>query len=567
MRMKDKKKQELVVRKEQLIPLQKFIYYCRDRDLKLHEDFFEAIIKEGFLLPVMTDEGEDLYSPFQIVVVARLKDNILEDGVLDYPDAHCTEGAGPDQHRVRCIRWGGNWTFVTERKFKNIIGWVKLLGDFLKLLHSLPVLGDFFTAPATENLRLKKVNNRDRFNDLQPAYRNSPGLIYDLEYLDNGAQKDFIKSRGLVEEDFVALRQEIGAFTEDFDPMGKWFYFIRRMPRWRREELRYDARIAQELYDLDDLISEMMQKLYGGETEDLHSLMKRLRPSLVGDKEEYICGTDMVSIQEAFEALKSWYDDKENKKYYTEGIEMAMTRLDTELEEFKNKFGIDWSMPTGIPYEIKQSQVPYTELPHLYKDFLERKFPEDERQGEVGNLVGFYLGDIKRNLHEGIIVARNLVEKDRDSYMPEFYRYGDPLEPNEDREECEKKMRELSDIELELTRIRCDDCRENFVKKFDKSNQSQALLCGDCIEKKKDMVLSGNDAKKQMFLNRRVGEIRCSCSNKLLYKFAGANTFISLLRGESVPAITLDYGRLTMEIACPKCGALHKRVFEYGWQK
>lgn len=544
--MKDQNKEPAIYR-DQLRDLKSFIQFCADRDFK-HESgkaFFDAALKEGILRPILTDGEVELFSPHQLVSLVLLKENEPnEEGLLEYPKPIYWDVAGPTQKVVRALRWGP-WEGVSEKEIQDIISWNEMLNDFLRIVHSLPIL---------------KQQGQLGYDD-EPYWASSPNLSFNFSEVTDPKKKTYIRFKELSEDSLRFIRLRIAQWGFIYDPMQKWFYFVRRLPRRYREQLRYDARLAQEFYDLDNLICEFLEQITGKIQPGIYELadQDKLTASYLNLNTDLVKGYDIRSLKEASSTLAAL---EGLDTYLTSQDRNVLKQVHENLENFSKHFGEDWSIPNG-----KKHKTPPTDK--LAAENLPEKYRKAFKPGgktKLATLIIIYLRDIWSDLINLIADLQKRLRALTQKELPEFYRPQDEVNLTPELERLGRLQKKLKEIFTEASHIKCMDCRAGLVNEAPRPIDGGDLLCKTCIEKKSEMVLSGEESK---FMSAHEGEWRCPfCEHsRLLYKFANRNVLVSQSRNDAFSSIKLEYGKMRVKIRCPKCSHVDEKIFAYGWEE
>ncbi len=537
------------IRKIDLLDLRQFTFYCEDRGLDLDTFFFDQLIKEKLLLPILTDEsGIPHFSPFQIAIVAFLRRNRVQDGILRYPESVCYRGST----EVPCIDWPPSGIYIPVDEMTKIHYWIGKFHDFLLSLHALPTHLPYVVPMA-----------------YQGYFHNSPSLGFDFSQIQVPAP--------ITESDLTHLRLGIGRFSREIDPLSEWHHYIRRHPRWKREQLKGDTNLAQQLYDIDDLLYRFGKALFGPQ-KDISSLLEDQTDIGIAVRDDYIWGTDILSTRYALNKLNVWLKKPENSSFVSEDLLKRVQAFDAEISHFIQKFGQDYYTASGHSYIPKApASITLDDLPprHRTMNVVDEHGNRSAEEQDVADAIYHYMYDLHRLF---IDLSSHLLERIRRKsndlfHQSEMNQSGGHYSPEVDTRlraeisDLHKIEKSIYEIQKISQRVLCYSCRKNPVPKLDRYNQSDDLLCDSCITRRRDMALSERDDDRKALKQREEGLWNCEGCPSLLQRFTSRNVFISEGQNGNMPVATLKYGEIEMEATCKNCGYQNRRTFHYGWEK
>lgn len=617
------------VRKDQLLSEGNFIYYCNNSNNrvvtmtgKFHrwvdENFLRAIEKDGFLKPLLIidqltmqadgsqkNKSVHYYSPFQIYIVSQLShNNINEEGYLQSPESIKWQ----NEQKTRFISWGfgGGMSFnINNNKTKknasggpNELMICNYLHDFLCMLHSLDLVARYSKEWKEERRRY---------------YTESPNLQFDFSNIKTDGLK-FLKQFGLTIKILETLRVTIGQTALIIDPLEKWYSFLQRLPQWRKDELKGEALLAQDLYGLCEIVADIIENVSSTRPQGLLETLRSDLPFPDNKRIEYASGTDIEAIKFASLQLETWLANKKNlnvligisgndvKDNYFKQLE----EIDHQLTDYENrykKYGEGrYVTNRGFLYVGTQNykDIDMSELDSQTKHTVEQMMSQlkaqggienepVELQGEIRHAIRWRLDDIQRNLFQLIHVIIQPLDSRRwqlDSekqvgqqhmWWGEYARSGEaPTDPIKARiyymekfrikkeAEFDKKIKPILDAThslgsfLSLTRlVLCANCRKNQVILHQTHNDqrvSSEAICDDCIKKGELQKIKG-------------AEWSCRWCGRKIYTFAHGNILSDVLLNTSNATIELDYGRITIRARCPNkdCKEWNEDSIDWGW--
>ncbi len=626
------KKPERKINTKQLYSEQGFIGYCmsdeRTMTKKLGAEISPAFLlaceNDGLIKPLHTEEQKQtlptgevvnlvkFYSPFQIFMVSVLCKNIVdENGLLR--DIKITDLEYQKEHKTRYIGWGDWMGFNVDREKNgslppphgiNHFSFAKDFHNFLKLLHSL------------ENLDRYKYYDPDKMR----LYQNAPQLQYDLTpFRDN---KKLLSEYSLWVEKLKVILKNVGYYALNIDPLEEWYYYIQRHSQQRRDEFKGLASVAQDLYALCNIITEIIEIVSGKKlppfVEFIHSDFLSFRSK----KNEYATGDDIVAIKGTHAKLLAWI--KKNRKILeriallkgNEGLmDMvnSVKKIGVELDDFEKRYGdvrYVGSYRTLVPSDIKVEDL--DEDTKKYLEMFRRNRlmnriesdddseeedadePMDFSGAEITHAIMDRLGDLKRKVSDSAYGISNAFNQENyrienEKRMAEIklqMEYFSSIKEGENpqtkhivfwkdvmpkaRKVFEDEMKSVDLLKAQLHGIGqatwivfCAECRKRPVvlhqQHWDRKISDEAI-CDECLSKIKDLQ------------SIKGGEWYCGYAdekgricNTRLYKFAYNNILNTNLQNTSAPKITLDYGRIQVEIACPKCRKKTLAEIDWGW--
>lgn len=627
-------KQQRKINTAQLYPEPHFLHYCtvdensvsRKIGREIAPSFLQACENDGLIQPLHVEDqkqknqqtGEEamvpmkFYSPFQIFLVSILSKNIIgDDGLLR--DVSFVDLKYQNEQKTRYVAWG-DWSAFNVEHEKNAttppLGinhfvFAEDFHNFLRLLHSLEPL-DYY----------KNYEYYDR--DKIRLYRGAPELRYDLAPFRN--DKKLLEKYSLNADKLKIIINTVGYYALNIDPLEEWYYYLQKHPQRRRDELKGLASVAQDLYGLCNILTEVIEIVTGKKLPPFLEYIHADLPSPRTKRNEYADGEDIAAIRAAHVRLLEWIE--RNKDFLTRiitlrgnerlvGIVDSIKEIEPELEDFQKKYGD--VRYTGSYRMIHPSELKLADLDEVTKKYAEmfmkshedRKGHHDDEDDEDGEDLDFYgsdvtqaiamrLGDLKRKvsdrayaISQGLYPEEYRIDEEKRQATNKFQvEYFTKLKDEPDSRikhvqfwqktlpefqkvyEDEKKavdrlMAELNGIGNATRLAFCAKCRKNTVVLHQQHNDgkiSREAICDDCISKTTDL----QSIKK--------GEWRCEWAtekgdlcNTLLYKFVYNNILNSNLQHSSPTKITLEYGQAQVEITCPKCRNKTVGEIDWGW--
>jgi hypothetical protein len=578
--------------KEQLLTDRRFLDFCNEdypggRRLNIKPDFLDAADKVGLIKPLFIEELTQndeqgnpqkiegrRYSPFQLFLISSLRNNRVDDeGLLVSRDSF-----GPEYSRQ--ISWGlDGMTFVLESQLRtgglhDILGISEDLHNFLKLLHTLPYL----------NQGRNYDPNRNRLFTLAPP------LQFDLERVKTEGRKMLTKHK-LNDKKLTLLRHLVGQHATRIDPLEYWYYYVGRHARVRRDVLKGDAAIAQELYALYNLLTSIQEIITGVEPPSLMEFLHEgspaprfLMPSIT-----YAKGCDVKALTKGIENLKAWMSQPKNKKYLPTDAAEKLKRVEELLQKYVGYYG-DRSYLHMEPVTVEGDDTPLDKLDEnaqaQVKAILAQHkgnvhYTEEQlMQFEVARAIESRFEYVQRELNDLIWSGiRANITKQQDKAWQDYKDSQTFVKPEPEQKRLYLKALSYKNVTDELSEatkvvglVFCKNCRKNPVQYHHTDGDrrvSTEPICDECFAKSASRTL---DMTEEDWKKEKLAEWECSfCVNSktgkrpVLYKFAQRNV-ISLLSFSKTPIrVQLDYGLVILEAKCPNCGTKQQKAIDWGW--
>ncbi len=330
----DKPKNKIII--EQLLTKDAFLRHCKSDylsglKLDINKDFLVAAEKDGFLRPLKTKDKIKYYSPHQIFIIAALYKNKVHDGVL-WADSEVgsVDWYKKQGFRMVCWGWNGHAFNITHAKKggrSNVSGLLdhldvcKKFHKFLIFLHSHPQKDDY-------------EQRRHRY------FNPAPKLFFDFNSLKKDGKKA-LKEFGLSLKTLNLMRKEVANFATDIDPLEYWFYYIELHPRWRKDLFKGVALLAQEMYMIYDILTEVETTITG---EIAPSLLEFLHGdnrfvSFLMPKREYAEGVDVKALWATINQFDNWSKLAKNKAYVNNETINKLKLYKKELSDYETRYG------------------------------------------------------------------------------------------------------------------------------------------------------------------------------------------------------------------------------------
>lgn len=591
------------IRLDQLLTKEGFLRSCRldyhsNIKLDINKDFLDAAEKDGFLKPltkvkgyIKTEGGKELevmdgyYSPHQIYIVASLYRNIAKEGRL-YSKYDLEQYIQEQQKRqpYRFVAWG--WEGLSMN-----IGLAKEGGghhptipdifDYCEDFHSFLVLLHTFQTNKHEVFDRQKMR---LFND-------APQINFDFSPLKKTGEKG-IRDFGLNIKKLRMLRKTIGEFALQIDPLEFWYPYIRRHPRVKKDLLKGDGQLAQEMYIIHDLLVELLEILTGLKEPELFDTLYQGRPlPMLLSKSEYAHGTDLMAMWSAIKKFRSWAKGENNEKFVPSDTLERLVGFEKDIKAYEAKYG-DRSYVSGLPRPVEyEEKLGIKDLDLEVAKYVEQILKQDNEQifikdqiemkQLIAEAINSRLDSLKRKLWAILDEAHQELQKEVSKNWDAVHifgnyfwsRKGEELRKLSREQQLKKYSKEeqlVRDEAIRLSQIR-DGLDENMA-------DMQLIFCQKC---RKRPVVIHSETGDQIFYDSficdvcmknpdeirktKLGEWRCYACGEILYKFNYENKLIDYLTNGVKFKIELEYGRFVLTAKCKKCGEENLRPIDWGW--
>lgn len=583
-----KKDEKLEIKKDQLLPEGSFIRFCNHDEASIHatsrleidQRFLRAAERNGFIKPLLKikesfrqDDGTEklevvnYYSPLQIYLVLELVKNIIDDnGYLRSP----THLEWQKEKNFRYVSWerGMSLTIDEKRRWERNPKFAS---------ENLPLFCDYFHRFLVfiHTLELKPDHIRD-IEELR-YFTRLPSVSYNFEPLKDGGLR-LLKKYRLDIKTLNLLRKEVARLAVTIDPLEHWYYYIKRHPQFRKDLLKGDAALAQELYRIYDLLTTIVETITGEKSKPLFDfLYSDITPWLI-QKVNYQHGEDVKALQFAIQQFKEWSKKKENKPFVSNETVEKLNVIEAKIKDYEQRYG-DRSYAGSVRIIEREEKINPNDLDEETKKLA-------DTYDDVSWAIMDRLRDLQRELQEIFWdISKRLRhresewwEKERDFSNYFWMANREKLAKLPREEQLKLSRKELDKIVKRAKEWRqrgeefansvsryadlvfCKVCRKNPVQLHIENNNlnmrevSRAVICDECIKTRK-------------LRNIESGGWRCPyCGEKLLSKFAVNNILNDLtIHRSSEIKIELEYGKLKIEAECQNCYKKDSRSVEWGW--
>lgn len=617
-----KKYEKREIKKDQLLPERGFIRFCNEDQantyvggrMEINEQFLRAAERDNFIKPLLQVGGKmrqndgtekdglvNHYSPHQIYLLAELRHNIIdEDRNLRAPDTVDWYKERPKEQRPRYIEWGRGhsfWANNPKRRDEDEDNlWVgahllsEYLHSFLELLHSFEQPKERYYLPVEK----------------RRYWSNAPITEYNFKPLKSGGKK-LLAVYGLDERKLNILRRSIGQFAEVIDPLAHWHYYIEQHPEWKKDLLKGDASLAQELYRLYGLLTEVWEVIAKKKSEPIFEFIHQDFPHhpFWRPKIEYVGGEDIKALQYAIQQFKKWRQKKTNKPFATDEVTKKIDEAGKKFADYEKRYG-DRSYAGSYREIVPEENLKIDDLDEgieryvisILKQIKEQdtriKDEEDEEKetweekvkNEISMAIMHRLSDLQRELRELFWdVSKQFSDKRSAAWQRERdfgnrwwmenrekikdLSHDERLKlANAERKKIIKEAKDWEGREKKFHQsvswyadiVFCKSCREKPVRQHSENpsnmwERNRSLICDDCLK----------NASEQTGV--KGGEWHCNYCGKLLYKFVAHNLISDVLINTANAKIRLEYGKMSIAARCPNrsCKRENEITVSWGW--
>jgi hypothetical protein len=593
------------VKKEQLLSEQAFINYCNYDEANIHggrvsrldidQRFIRAAEKDGFIKPLLktkelvkqNDGTEKLemvsyYSPFQIFLVSELSKNIIdENGYLRSP----SDLEWQKEKNFRWVNWGGGMSLTIDKKRR----WER---NPKFASENLPLFCDYFHRFLAFIHTFELKPNHIRDIEERRHFTRLPSVSYNFELLKDGGLK-LLKKHRLDTKILNLLRKEVAQLATVIDPLEHWYYYIKRHTQFRKDLLKGDAALAQEIYRIYDLVTIIVETITGEKSKPLFDfLYPDITPFLI-QKVNYQSGEDVKALQFAIQQFKEWSGKKENKHFVNNEAIEKLNAVENKIKDYEQRYG-DRSYAGNLRTIETEEKIKLDDLDEETKKDVENTLKQMKEQKmkvelgqEISQAIEHRLWELQRELQEifwdigGKLRDRENEwwQKERNFHNIFWMANREKLAKLPREEQLKLSRKELDKIVKEAKKwdergkvfaysvskyadlVFCRVCRKNPVQLHIENNNlnmwevSRSVICDECIQKASDpRELKG-------------AEWKCDYCGSLIYKFAHNNILSDLLINTVSANINLEYGKMTIVARCPnsKCKRENTRTINWGW--
>lgn len=572
--------------KEQLHSAHGFLQYCNlgyvetIRRLEITPEFLAAAELEDLITPILVEGGEKFYSPHHLTMVVALRKNVVKNDRLESEEQMIW---GPGAQNVRILLWGSSLGITVVADSGLPIGNDPNLNDFprasrsldsfLRLLHSFPQDPYAYTARANRRRRM---------------YTMAPVVNYDFsELAKNGSA--ILKEYGLTVDDLIFLRKVFGGLAAQIDPLVEWYDYLYLHPQDRKDKLKGDALIAQEMYLTCELLADVIEVVSGQAPAPLMTALHAddsVTP-FNRQRQENMTGRDTYAMLACIKKVRTWVPENKDKGLELDPYPNQLTTVESHLNDFIKKYGHMYRL-SGVPQELEYNETPLDQFDQDIQDEVKRQqtagvnFGVSEEDGGGGFLIteALYqkLDTINRELGDVVYGIRNQILMKESEAWQRDQDAGRQATPANERKKLFLAAKAWGDVKgnfaatsQDLNLVYCNVCHKHPValhtEHYD-GRISDYPICDDCFKRISSGALKMSETE---WAKIKGGEWHCEfCVDKsgkrpILYKFAQRNVISTIGMNKTQLKVTLEYGRMVVEAKCKNCGTIQYKMIDWGW--
>ena len=408
------------------------------------------------------------------------------------------------EERPRFISWGGGFSFSprdvgdpARKKSDDVLFNVYLFTAtfvaLLRFIHTTP-LKDKYQMPIDES---------DIFESVATFDHDLTAIVSLL---------DELKQCSSMRRNSISSRTHVAQAAAIIDPLELWYYYVDRHPSPKKSLLKGDARVAQKLYKIYNLITDVWQRVTGEESKPLLELVAgEIGSGYLTPRTEYLNGTDIQAMRQSIDAFTAWSHVRGNGKYVTTQIREALAKTVTDLDDFEKRYS---DRSYGGSYRIREDHgVQRDQLDDISKTRFDqwRLQRDDVEEWEtIEDVIDYRINEIQRALstvyHTVGTQLRNITTAAWD--MPKHFNHTfwmqHPVLSQAERMKvfqkeskrltaharaCQEKEREFWGAVSSTRLAFCKICRKRPIQLHTDSNrhgfESQPTICDECVREKR----------------------------------------------------------------------------------
>jgi hypothetical protein len=575
--------------KEQLHSADGFLRYCnigyneQTRRMDITPEFLAAAELEGLIIPILEEKSAKFYSPHHLAMAVALRKNVVKNGRLESKE-QMIWGAGAQTARM--LLWGDSLGITVVADTGKSTGTDPSLNDFprasrvfdgfLRLIHSFP------QDPYAYNIQAYR---RRRMFTMAPAAN------YNFSELANNSVAT-LKAYDLTTEDLIFLRKVIGGLAAQIDPLDEWHEYLSLHPQDRKDKLKGDALIAQEMYLTCEIIADVITIATGSAPLPLMKALHEDDPikPFLRQRQEYVGGADTYAMKVCIQKVRDWISTNKDKGLATEPFLAQLTTVESHLDAFIKTYGHMYRL-SGVSQEIEYNTTPLDQ----FDADIQQEVKRDQEAGmnfgiseEDGGGIGFMItqaiyhksDSISRELGGVVYSIRDLILTEESKAWQEDQEAGRRLTPQDERKKLWQAAQAWGSVKDDFALasedhalVYCDVCHEHPITIHNEHYDNRASdypICDDCFKKVSSGALKMSDGDWAKFKGSEWHCDFCRYDNgqrPILYKFAQRNVISTKGKQQQPLKIVVEYGRVQVEAVCPnpKCGRVQSKMIDWGW--
>lgn len=486
----------------------------------------------------------------------------------------------------------------------NIFDFCNDFHNFLFLLHTL-----------NNSRYVTSVVDRGRY------FNKAPSLQFDYHLLKHKILT--LEKYELSLEKLRVLIKNVADVAIQFDPLEYWYYYIHRHPQWRKDLFKGEALLAQELYSIIDIFSDVAEIVSGEKQPPLFDLLygeKNLYPYLT-PKSEYVNGTDVKSLWSAINKFKEWAKLESNVRFVDRNTLDSLKVFEKRLEEYESKYGAKSFISNGIRAVEIEEDLKIDDLDPVTRQYVDQTINQtnvltkdgknrfismwgDELEGEmkrkettreqakkkdydlfikseIFEAIERRLDTLKRELWTIFDTPQKLIAKETNNAWDLEHNFGNNFWFRE-RDNLNKLTKEDQQALYKTEYKKVYENAQYWSNKRDEFAEVEytmsLLFCSKCRERPVQLQQGHLDqsintkpicdsclSKDNELSTMKLAEWHCTNCGELIYKFAYGNKFESRMQNSVLVRFELKYGRIEIIATCKKCGEKVSKSVEWGW--
>jgi hypothetical protein len=326
-----------------------FIEYCKERGIRINEEYLESLEKDGILKPIMRTRE------YHVCNISDLKELYKDELVFDPLE-------------VKFTPWEEFYRYNAQYEY-----WQKTIYTYYHPYQIILLNKILFYKKISANTSLIKteLDKQDKFVRLLLFVQNKylpiitgytyvdPLLDYD-DIEENIKPKEMVKRLNITIEEIKNFRRNVAVDGDSFDPLSNWYAIVKYIKFDKRKKLKGKALFAQDYYIISDMLGYLLEDLTGEEQIETGSLSDTMK----GEGKKRIYGKKL-NYKDRDVLSKLLYDYGINPKPKT----MLLVEGDTEeislpiIFEAMNfdvhKYGVQIINLNGVDKQIREMLVQY----------------------------------------------------------------------------------------------------------------------------------------------------------------------------------------------------------------
>ena len=174
--------------------------------------------------------------------------------------------------------------------------------------------------------------------------------------------------------------------------------YIKRHPGQKKSLLKGDAQVAQRLYKIYDLITDIWEKVTNEKAQPfLEFIGGEFGVGYLTPKVEYLHGTDVKAMRQSIVGFEEWVRMRGNDKFFTSQIKEDLLNVIANLDDYEKRYG---DHTYGGSYRVRKDEgITYDQLDVSSKrifDQMRAQNHDEEEWATIAWVIEDRLDDIQR---------------------------------------------------------------------------------------------------------------------------------------------------------------------------